>query len=539
MQNRVLRAVLLCLSFVAIAACTKKGQDVEVQLPDGTSIKAANNETLRVKLTTEPPTLDWSKSSDTTSAQVQMNIMDGLVEYDFTDKELGLKPALALKWVSSNNARTWKFTLRQGVKWSDGVEFTAQHVIDGWKRLLDPATASQYAYSMFGIKNAEEFSQGKIKDFSKVGVSAPTPYELVVELKQSMSYFPYLLTHHAAFPLRLDVIQKYGDKWTEAGKIVTLGAFTLAAWQHDNQILLQRNESYYGEKPTIKYVMMYMILEQATALNLFDSGKLDAITKLPSAELRNLKNRKEYRELGILQLYYYGMNTKVPPTNNVNVRKAIAHAIDKRLVVQMLGGGEIPMSSWIPSGMFGYEADRGLTFDPVKAKELLKQAGYADPSKFPKITIGFNTNENHQRIAENIQAQLKANLGINIELKNEEWKVYLNSLITGTYPVFRFGWLADYPDPHNFFSLITSNSDNNKTFWKNSEFDKLVAKGASEPDKNKRREIYSRAQQILVEEEVPVIPILGSVNNALVSSRVENFPLNAMDQYIYKGVRLK
>ncbi len=539
MQNKVLRAAIVCLSLVFITSCTKKGQDVVVQLADGTSVKAANNETLRVNLTTEPPTLDWDKSSDTTSSHVSMNLMEGLVEYDFNDKELGLKPSLALKWESSNSARTWKFTLRQGVKWTDGVEFTAQHVIDGWKRLLDPATASQYAYSMFGIKNAEEFSQGKIKDFSQVGVSAPTPYELVVELKQSMAYFPYLLTHHAAFPIRADVVKKHGDKWTEPGNIVTLGPFKLAAWQHDNQILLERNDSYYGEKPSIKYVLMYMILEQATAINLFDSGKLDAVVNLPATELRSLKKRPEYKELGILQLYYYGMNTKVPPMNNVKVRKALAHAIDKKRVVQMLDGGEIPMSSWIPPGMFGYEAERGLTFDPVKAKELLKQAGYPDPSKLPTLTIGFNTNENHQRIAENIQAQLKENLGINVELKNEEWKVYLNSLTTGTYPLFRFGWLADFPDPHNFFSLITGNSDNNKTFWKNAEFDTLISQGASESDKSKRRDIYSRAQKILVEDDVPVIPILASVQHALVSTRTENFPLNAMDQRIYKGVKLK
>lgn len=543
MQNHVLRAAVLCLSsvlfFGSLISCTKKGQDVEVQLADGTSVKAAHNETLRVNITTEPPTLDWSKSSDTTSAEVQMNIMDGLVEYDFSDKELGVKPALALKWEPSNNARTWKFTLRQGVKWTDGVEFTAQHVVDSWKRLLDPATASQYAYSLFGIKNAEAFSQGKLKDFAQVGVKATSPYELTVELNQPMSYFPYLLTHHAAYPMRVDVVQKHGDKWTEPGNIVTLGAFKLAAWQHDNQILLERNENYYGEKAKIKYVMMYMILEQATALNLFDSGKLDAVVKLPATELRNLKTRKEFKELGLLQIYYYGLNTKMPPMNNVKVRQALAHAIDKKLIVQMLGGGEVPLSSWIPPGMFGYEAERGLTFDPVKAKELLKQAGYSDPSKFPKITIGFNTNENHQRIAENVQAQLKNNLGIGIELKNEEWKVYLNSLITGTYPMFRFGWLADYPDPHNFFSLITSSSDNNKTFWKNPEFDKLVEQGAGESDKTKRREIYARAQSVLVEQDVPVIPILASVQHALISTRVENFPSNAMDQRQYKGVTLK
>lgn len=537
--SKAFRLALACWAIISITSCTHKGRDAEVQLADGTSVKAAYNETLRVNLSSEPPTLDWTKSSDTVSAQVEANMMDGLIQYDFKGKEVNLVPGLAARWESSNQSRTWKFTLRNDVKWTDGKEFTAQQVVDGWKRLLDAKTASQYAYGLFGIKGAEEFNQGKIKDFSQVGVKINSPTEITVELKTPMSYFPYLLTHQSTYPVRMDLIEKYGDKWTDPKNLVTLGALKMGAWEHDKQIVLQRNDSYYGDKPFLKFIVMYMIQEQATALNLFDSGKLDAVMNLPSIELAKLKKRPEYQELGLLQIYYYGLNTKTPPMNNVKVRQAIGHAIDRARITQMLAGGQIPLSGWIPPGMFGYEPDKGLNFDPAKAKQLLKEAGYADPSKFPKLVIAFNTSEDHQRIAESVQAQLKENLGIDVELKNQEWKVYLKSLQVGDYPMFRFGWLADFPDPHNFFSLMMSNSDNNQTFWKNAQFDKLVEQGASEPDKNKRREIYLQAQKILVEDEAPVIPILASVQHALVAQRVENFPINPIAQLVYKGVRLK
>lgn len=205
----------------------------------------------------------------------------------------------------------------------------------------------------------------------------------------------------------------------------------------------------------------------------------------------------------------------------------------------MLAGGQLPLTSWIPAGMFGYEAERGLSFDPVKAKQELKLAGYTDPAKVPKFEIRFNTSEDHQRIAENIQAQLKKNLGINVELKNEEWKVFLNTLKTDPPTLYRFGWQADYPDPDNFMAILLSFSDNNHTNWKSAKYDELVLKGAGTINRDERKKIYSEAQKIIVEDEVPVIPLCTSVNHLLVSTRVENYPINAMEDFSFKGVKLK
>ncbi|MCB0362673.1 MAG: peptide ABC transporter substrate-binding protein, partial [Bdellovibrionales bacterium] len=483
--------------------------------------------------------LDWNKSADTTSGLIQDNIMEGLVGYDTSDSSLGLKPALATEWRSEKNNQIWFFKLRSGVKWTNGQEFTAQQVLDGWERLLTPSTASEYAYFLYGIKNARAFNESKIKDFSEVGVKITDGGEIRVELTSPTSYFPFLLTHHSTFPILKEVIAKHGDRWTEPGNIVTLGAFVLKIWDHDKAIVLERNESYYGEKAKIKNVLAYMINELSTAINLFNAGKIDAQMQLPSTELSELRKRPEYRETSILSIYYYGFNTRKPPLDNLEVRKAISYAIDRKEITQMLNGGEVPLTSWVPPGMMGYEPGIGINFDPKKGKELLDKAGYTDRSKLARLEIGFNTHEDHKRIAENVQAQLKRNLGIDVELKNEEWKVYLKSLRTDPPHIFRMGWLADYPDPDNFLNLMTSYSENNFTRWKNKEYDGLIEKGVGLDSVDERKAVYSQAQRLLTEKDVAVVPLYTQVAHALVSSRVVNFPFGPLNRFVFKEVALK
>lgn len=267
-------------------------------------------DTLRVNLESEPPTLDWSKSTDTTSSLVLMQLMEGLVDYNLADRDLGTIPALATEWKPTNKGATWTFTMRKGVKWTDGVEFNAQQVVDGWERLLNPATASEYAYFLFAVKNAKDYNSGKTKDFSQVGIKANDKGELIVELNKPMAYFPLLLTHHATFPIRKDVIEKFGDKWTNPENIVTLGPYKLKHWDHDKAIVLERNDGYYGEKAKVKNVIGYMINEYSTALNLLEGGKLDFQRSLPYKELPKYRQFSGYRQLPLIGTYYYGLNTK-------------------------------------------------------------------------------------------------------------------------------------------------------------------------------------------------------------------------------------
>lgn len=495
--------------------------------------------TLSVNLSTEPPTLDWHKATDRTSAIVIDNIMNGLVTYDYSDPKLPIIPALATGWKSLNQSQKWVFTLKKNVLWSDGKPLKAQHFVDGWKRLLAPSTASEYAYFLYPIKNAQLFNQGKIKDFSKVGVSINKKGQLVVQLEGPKSYFPYLMTHNSTYPVRMDIVNKYKDKWTDPKNIVTLGAYNLDKWEHDKLIILKKNPRYYGVPAFIPNILAYMVAEMSTAINLFDSKLLDVQAGLPSTELSSLRKRKEYRQFNILSTYYYGFNTKKAPFDNVLVRQAFSLAVNQKEVTTLLNGGQKPLYSWIPSPMLGHNPSIGLKFDVKKARKLLDKAGFADRSKLPKISIAFNTNENHQRVAENIQAQIKKNLGIFVELKNEEWKVYLSRLSTNTPQIFRLGWLSDYPDPDDYMSLMLSYSDNNNTHWKSKKYDALVLKASRVQGKKQRLNLYNKAQKLLIEQQTPVLPIYSGVSHMLVSPRVAHYPFNSMGKSPYKEVKFK
>lgn len=526
-----------CFSLVAVAlgllcsavSCTKK-QTLEYGLK--------LEETLRVNILTEPPSIDWSVSTDTTSSLIQQQIMEGLSDYDFSGGEIKLQPGLATEWVASDKARKWIIKLRPGVKWSDGQPLVAQHFIDGWERLLNPKTAAEYAYFLYGVKNAKKYNQGAITNFADVGIKAIDDLTLEVQLEQSMSFFPYLWTHHSTYPLRKDLVEKFGDRWTRPENLASLGPYKLKVWENDKAIVLEANEAYYGEKPRIKNVIAYMIKEQSTGINLFDSGKLDFMYELPSTDLPKLKTRPEFRQMSDLTIYYYGFNTKKPPFDKNDFRRAISHAIDRSEIVSLIGGSQTAIKGWLPEGMMGFVSDVGIDFDIAKAKEYLAKAGYNEKNPPPKIELSFNTNENHQKIAENVQAQLKRNLGITVELKNEEWKVYLKSLQTNPSQIYRMGWQADYPDPDNFLNLMTSFSENNHTGWGNAEFDRLIAEGAAELDPAKRVELYKKAQKILVETDIPVFPVYSKVTHTLVSGRVRDLRQNRMSQWRFKEASL-
>ncbi|MEK6555209.1 MAG: peptide ABC transporter substrate-binding protein [Bdellovibrionota bacterium] len=522
---------LLLLSLVVFTAgCTKKSSgDYNLNI----------SETIRTNLSAEPPSLDWHKSSDTTSSEVTGNVMDGLTQYNLKDPNLSLLPALAEKWTSSKDQKTWTFVLRKDVKWTDGVPFTAQNMIDAWERLLNKDTGALYAYFLFNVKNAKKYNAGEIKDFAQVGVKANAAGDLVVELEKPQSYFPMLLTHHSTFPIRKDVIEKGGENWTRPEHIQTLGAYKLNIWDNDKALVLERNENYYGDKAKTKFVLMRIVKETSTALKMFEKGQIDSMNEVPSLEIARLKEKPQFRLSPSLGIYYFGFNVKKKPFDNVDVRKAINMAIDREEIVKLLNGGQKGINGWLPVGMFGFNGDVGIKFNREAAAKLLDKAGYADRTKFPKITIGFNTNENHQRVTENIQAQLKRNLGIDVELQNWEWKSYNGVLQADAPQMYRMAWIADFPDPDNFFGLITSDSENNHTNWSNPKFDELVKKGVSVGNPVERKKIYDEAQKILTETDVPVVPIYSYVNHQMVSDRIENFPSNAMQKFEYKDVVIK
>lgn len=490
----------------------------------------------RFLMTGEPPTVDWSVATDHISKDIINNIMEGLVQLD---ENLNVYPAIAESWDISNGGKRYTFHLRKDVLWNDGRLLRAQDFRDGWERLLNPRTASEYAYFLFDIANAKQYNAGKIKDFNQVGVHVKDDHTLVVNLWQPASYFISLHSFWVTFPLRKDIIEHFGNQWTNPENIVTLGPFKLKLWEHDYRVVLENNPLYYGKKPKIEKITAYIVNEDSTALSLYETGKIDIIRKIPPVAIAKYKTRSDYYSWPFLRGYYYGFNTKKKPFDDVRVRRAFAMAIDRTQFPKILGGNQIPLTSWVPKGMPGYEPLIGLNFNMKKAREWLAVAGYPDGKGFPKFQMVYDSRDDNKIVAENLQNQLKENLNVEAEILNHEWKIHLKQLDTDPPHFWRLGWGADFPDPDNFLNLFTSYSGNNKTRWANAEYDQLIAAGAREFDPEKRLSLYRRAQQILTEEDVPIIPLFIESINYLIQPHVHGYRIDAMETHILKNVTIQ
>ncbi len=496
---------------------------------------SSHDNTFRLVLSNEPPTLDWSLATDSVSITVIENLMDGLTRFDH---ELRPVPAVASSCDVSDGGRRYVFHLRPGVTWSDGQAVTAQDFEYAWKRLLDPKTAAQYAYFLYPVVNAKAYNTGNVTDPAAVGVRARSETELEVLLESPLVYFPSLTTFMVTFPQRRDLIERHGDRWTDPEHLVTNGPFRLDEWRHEYRLVLAANPRYYGGKPRIDRVNMYVVNERTTELTLYETGDLD-YAQLPPEAIPTFEGGPEHRRLPILRGYYVGFNVSKPPFTDPRVRQAFAVAIDREEFPKILRGGELAARSWVPPGMPGYEPDVGLRYDPQRARSLLAEAGYPEGRGLPAVEYVYNTGPVNTLIAENLQAQWKRTLGIDVRLDNVEWKVYLKRLEQDAPPMFRLGWGADYPDPDNFLALFTADSGNNHTRWANERYDRLVAAAASESDPVRRLAMYREAQRVLTEQEVPIVPLFTHSQNILVKPWVRGFDLNAMEILSLQGISLE
>jgi oligopeptide transport system substrate-binding protein len=494
-----------------------------------------SSSTFRMSIPSEPPTLDWSLATDAVSFTVIANIMEGLTQFD---ENLIPQPAIASKWDMSEDGKVYTFYLRGDVYWTDGKPVTAYDFEYSWKRLLNPQTAAEYAYMLYDIVNAYEYNSGRIKDSSMVGVKALSPDVLEVKLKKPIVYFPSITTFMVTFPQRRDLTEKYGERWTDPENIVTNGPFKLAEWRHEYQLTLKVNKGYYGGKPEVALVKMFIVNERNTALTLYETGDLD-IVNLPPEAIPSYRENNEYRKIPLQRGYYYGFNVHKKPFDDVRVRKAFSMAINKEELPRILNGGEIPTNSWIPKGMLGYNPDIGIGFNPEGAKRILSEAGYPDGRGFPPVTLVFNTDPVNSLIAENIQSQLKRNIHVDIKLDNQEWKVFLKRLKTDTPAIFRLGWGADYPDPDNFMSLFTADSGNNNTGWSNAKYDSLIDRARGEIERGKRIGMYDEAQRILLEEDIAIMPLFFAAQNLLIKPYVSRLRLDAMELLYLKNLRIE
>jgi len=513
---------LLASVFILLSACkstTKSGGD-----------------SFRVNVGTEPPSLDWSLATDHVSFNVISNLMVGLTEFD---KELKPAPVIAKSWDVLEDGNKIIFHLRDDVQWTDGKKVRAQDFEYSWKRLLNPKTASQYAYILFDIVNAQEFAEGKIKDAAAVGIQAPDDQTLIVTLRHPAAYFLAITTFEVTYPQRQDVFEKFDTRWTEPGNIVTNGPFRLTSWKHENEIELSANPGYFRGKPAIEKVSMFMINEKSTAVAMFEQGNMDFMDdhSIPALDKPRLSKMPGYKLVPQLRGEYYGFAVDRNPFDNPKLRKAFAMAIDRSVFPKILQGGQKPATSWIPPGMLAHNPEIGLAFNPNEAKRLLSEAGYPDGKGLPPIVLGYNTLDDHKLVAEAVQGMWQKYLNVIVKIENQEWKVYLKKLQNDPFVVHRAGWGADYPDPDNFMKLFTSNSGNNHGRWKNPRYDQLLEQAAREQHAAKRSRLYDEAQRILTETDAAIAPLFWTTEATLLNPKFTGLEYNSMARMDLRNVK--
>jgi oligopeptide transport system substrate-binding protein len=500
---------------------------------------------------TEPPTLDPSLSTDTTSVDAVANLFMGLTKPNPDTGEV--EPYLATDWESSEDGLTYTFNMRDDIpwvnydpatgEWAQEVDeegnprfVTAHDVVYGVKRTIDPETASDYSYVLYNIKNAQPVNSGEEGvTLDDVGVEALDDTTVQFTLEAPAGYFPSIAGMWIANAQPSWAIDEWGNKWTEAGLIVTNGPMGLEEWIHGGNMNLIKNPLWpEADTVQIERVEGVMITEASTAFAMYENNELDTAA-VPQTEIDRVKADPvmgaELVNVPRACTYYYGFTNNKPPFDDVRVRKAFSQAIDRQsLIDNVTKGGQIPATSFAPPGIFGAPEPGtvGLGTDAAAAQASLQE--YLDENGMTiedfnemGVTLMHNTSEGHANIAAAIQQMWKDTLGADVKVENQEWKVYLVTIEKDTPlaeapHIWRLGWCADYPDENNWvhevFNATAGNNDLRRncaddtcTDVSETEFDELTTQAALEQDPAKRTELYAQAEEILAAEEAAYAPI--------------------------------
>lgn len=511
------------------------------------AVEAGNrNQVIHLGNLTEPNDLDPQVADSQQTFNICMALFEGLAQYD--PKTSQPVPAVAERWESSPDAATWTFHLRQNAKWSNGDPVTAHDFVFAFRRILSPSLAAEYASMLFALKNGQEFNAGKIKDPALIGASAVDDHTLRLTLDHPVPYLPTMVCHAAWFPLHRPTIEKFGQvaergsAWTRPGNLVGNGYFVLAEWKPHQFVHCTKSPTYWDrEKVRLNEVYFYPIESEDAEERSFRSGQLHVTETIPISKIAVYeKNHSEfYHPHVFIASYFYRFNTAKPPLNDARVRRALAMAIDRERIVRDVARGHQETAGHLtPPDTAGFTARAKVPTDIPAAQKLLAEAGFPGGAGFPHLDILYNTNEGHRSIAEAIQQMWRKNLGVDIGLFNQESKVQTVSMRSGNYTIARYAWVGDYLDPSTFLEIMTGDSGNNQTGWRNAEYDRLYAQANQTADTAQRYELYQRCEQILA-DECPIAPIYFYTRNNLIRPEVKGWYGNLLDLHPLKGVYLE
>jgi oligopeptide transport system substrate-binding protein len=558
MKKRILILIsVLIVSSMLLSACGSGAVETVIVEIDGETViqtvvvevekeaeAVVEPVTLNWNFGTEPPSADPSLATDTTSVDLAGNLFVGLTK--FHPVSGALEPYLATEWAAGTDAdgnQTWTFKMRDDVAWvnynpvtgettqevdADGnPRFVNAHdIVYGTKRTIDPATGSDYAYVTYIIKNALAVNSGDEElTLDDLGVVALDDYTVMFTLEDPAGYFPAIAGMWIVYAMPEWNIDQWGDKWTEAGLIVTSGPYVMESWIHGGEIVLLKNPLWVdADKVQIERIEGLMITESSTAFALYENNELDT-TAVPLPEMDRVKAdpvlSAELTMAPTPCTYYYGFTNNKPPFDDIRVRQAFSYAIDRQsLIDNVTKGGQEVATSFAPPGMFGAPVPGtvGLGYDAAAATAALQS--YLDEKGMTiadfnalDIVMMHNTSEGHARIAAAIQQMWTDALGVEVRVENQEWAVYLKTIQKDTpladMPhIWRLGWCADYPDENNWIhEVFNADVGANRLRRVSGEFDALTVAAALAETPAEREALYLQAETMLTEGEAAYAPI--------------------------------
>lgn len=514
-------------TFLALCLSSALAQSQAAEIPAGTSL--ADTQRIVINNGSEVSSLDPQKVEGVPESNVIRNLLEGLVE---TDNNGQLVPGVAQQW-QNQQGRIWTFTLRKDARWSNGEPVTAQDFVYSWQRLADPRTASPYASYLQAahISNIDAILAGKAAP-SQLGVKALDDHHLQVTLSEPVPYFVDMLAYTSMKPVYRPAVEQWGDAWTQPQHYVGNGAYTLADWVVNEQIVVKRNPHYWDNAHTTLEEGVFLALTSENSdINRYRSGGTDMTNSVvPPDMFKKLQQAlgDEVKVSPLLCTFYYEINNKKAPFDDVRVRNALKLTLDRDIIAQkIMGQGQIPAYGLTPPFIHGIAlntpawAQQTQAQRNAAAKQLLAEAGFnaQHPLRF---TLLYNTSEQNKRQAIAAASMWQKNLGAQVTLQNQEWKTLLETRHQAQFDVVRATWCADYNEPSSFLNLLLSGSSINTAFYHSAAFDALMAQTLNTADDAQRAQLYQQAEQQL-DQDSPIIPVYYRVSVRLVKPWVGGF----------------
>lgn len=526
---------LLLVAGLALAGCTKPPTPVE---------RGNHDKILHVGNGAEPRDLDPQVITAMTDSWICQTLFENLVVPDPVTGEP--RPAAASRWEVSDDGLSYTFHLRPGAKWSNGDPVTAEDFRWSCERILTPAFGAEYSYMLWVVKNAEAFNKGELEDFAQVGVRVLEPLVLRIELARPTPYFLGLVAHQSWSPVHRATILKHGTltqrgtAWTRPDNLVGNGPFVLTEWRANDVVAVRRNPHYWdAANVKLNEIRFYPIENSATEERAFRAGQLHISYGLPVEKTAGY--RRDHADVLRIEPWpeidYVRVNVTRKPLDQVKVRQALGRAIDRRGIVESIRQrGEPPAHHYTPPHP-GYAARANMPTDYDGARKLLAEAGYPGGAGFPRIELLFPTSKGGKEIVEALQATWKRELNIDVTVRNEEFKVYLDTQRKLEYDLSISIWIGDYADPNTFLDMMLTGNGNNDTGWGHPEYDRLITQANLVLEPARRFELFQQAEELLI-QEAPVLPVFFGAHVYLARPEAKNYRIAPGGIIAYKEIDL-